>query len=126
MLVAIWALLLALRLIVEAHWGVLGVLALFTLPGFWDLLRNPQAGLSLTADRLRWHAGRRAAEVSLSEVARVRFDTRLDFSVRVTLVLKQGGKLRLPFESTPPHRSLEEALQARGVPTERHHFTFTQ
>jgi hypothetical protein len=47
-------------------------------------------------------------------------------SVRATVVLKTGRKIKLPFEATPPHRALETALHARGITTERHHFTLIQ
>jgi hypothetical protein len=83
---------------------------------------NPSAGLTLGPAHLEWHTGRREARVPLDDIATARFDTRLDFSVRVTLTFRDGKSLRLPQESMPPHRAFEEALQTRGVKTERHHF----
>ncbi len=54
----------------------------------------------------------------------VLLDTRLDFSVRASVVLADGGrKIRLPYESTPPHKALEAALLARGIAVQRHHFS---
>ncbi|MDF1729236.1 MAG: hypothetical protein P1U53_15970 [Sulfitobacter sp.] len=114
-------------------WGALDAspwiilfLAAFTLPALWDLVRDPAAGLTLDDETLRWHSGRRKAELPLEEIAHIRLDTRLDFSVRATAVLQTGRKVRLPFESTPPHRPFEEALMARGLKVERHHFTLMQ
>ena len=62
------------------------------------------------------------AEVPLSEIDHIRLDTRWDFSVRATVLLTNGKRLRLPYEALPPHRSFEAALQARGIRVERHHF----
>ncbi len=108
-----------------ANWIIL-LLLLFTLPALIDLIRDPQAGLHLSDDTLRWHSGRRNADVPLSEIDHVRLDTRLDFSVRATVVLTMGRKIRLPFESTPPHQAFENALQARGIKTLRFHFQLLQ
>ncbi|NNE52666.1 MAG: hypothetical protein HKN30_09720 [Sulfitobacter sp.] len=125
-LLVIWVALVYLWAALDATPWILGFLALFTLPGLNDLIRNPSAGLSLTDETLSWHTGRRSAEIPLEEVDYVRLDTRLDFSVRATAVLKTGRKVRLPFESTPPHQAFEETLKDRGIRTERHHFTLMQ
>lgn len=108
-----------------APWIVL-LLGLFTLPAVWDYVTDPPSGLSLSDDQIHWHSGKREASVGLDEIELVRLDTRLDFSVRVTLVLKTGAKVRLPFESTPPDQPMEEALNARGVATRRTHFQLMQ
>ena len=105
---------------------ILAFVALFTLPALWDLWRDPTSGLTLSETTLGWHAGRRSVRLRLDEIDHVRLDTRLDFSVRATAVLKTGRKLRLPAESTPPHHQFEAALQDRGVRTQRHHFTLMQ
>jgi len=52
----------------------------------------------------------------------MRFDTRLDFSVRITVVTADGTRLRLPYDALPPHKGFEAACQAHGLRTERHHF----
>ena len=73
-----------------------------------------------------WFSGRRSGRVTTSEIDLVRLDTRLDFSVRVTLVLKNGEKVRLPFEATPPHAEFERELDPRGLKTRRTHFQLFQ
>jgi hypothetical protein len=108
-----------------APWIVAG-LALFTLPALYDLAANPAAGLTLTDKDLSWHSGRRHAQVTLDEIDNLRLDTRLDFSVRASVVLRTGRKIRLPFEATPPHRAFEAALEARGVKVMRFHFQLMQ
>lgn len=117
-----YGLILVALLVFDAAWWLMALLGLCTLPALWDVWRNPAAGLSLSSDALTWHSGRRRAEVPLSEIDHMRLDTRWDFSVRATAVLSNGKRLRLPYESLPPHRSLEAALQARGIRVERHHF----
>ena len=58
-----------------------------------------------------------------SNIDYVRFDTRWDFSVRVSVVLNSGKKIRLPDESTPPHKVLEPVFEQAGFRVDRHHFT---
>lgn len=119
----VWAGLLAAIVLVDAAPWLMGVIGVFTLPALWDLYRNPESGLRFTPDTLNWFSGNRVAEVEWREIEKVRLDTRLDFSVRATIVLHSGRKIRLPYESTPPHDLLEAALNARGIRTERHHFS---
>ena len=94
-----------------------------TLPLLVDLLRNSKAGVSLSDTTLRWYSGRKTAEVALAQIACARLDTRLDLSVKLTLILTDGRKLRLPLEAIPPADMFEDALKARGLRVERHHFS---
>lgn len=121
--VAVWAGLFAAYLLVDAAPWILAAIGLFTLPALWDLYKNPSSGLTFTPDALTWFTGARNASVAWREIDRVRLDTRLDFSVRASAVLHSGRKIRLPYECTPPDELLEAALNARGVRTERHHFS---
>ena len=123
---AIWAALLAAWIWLEAAAWIIIPLALFTIPAVIDLLRNPASGLQLTTSTLSWHSGRCHAEVQLSEIEHVRLDTRLDFSVRASVVLHTGRRIRLPFESTPPHQPLEDALLAQDIKVLRFHFQLFQ
>ena len=121
-----WAALLAARVFLDAASWLMALIALFTLPALWDLIRNPSAGLTLDTEALHWHSGQRSASVALDEIDHVRLDTRLDFSVRASVQLRSGRKIRLPFESTPPHLAFEAALQERGIKVQRHHFQLRQ
>ncbi|MBA97677.1 MAG: hypothetical protein V7763_11620 [Sulfitobacter sp.] len=123
---AIWAVLIAAYFWLDAAPLLLGVLALFTVPALWDQIKAPTAGLTLTPTTLGWHSGIRTARVAVTEISRVRLDTRLDFSVRATVVLRSGRKLRIPYEATPPHQALEAQLNANDIKTERHHFSLRQ
>ncbi len=102
---------------------IAAAIALFTLPAAWEFLSDPRAGLTLTDTRLSWESGRISGDIALSAILKARFDTRLDLSVRMTFLLKDGRKIRLPHACAPPHRHFEEQLTARGITVERHHFT---
>lgn len=122
----IWLALLYAWTRLEAASWIIALIVVFTLPAVWDIYANRRAGFSVDARSLRWYAGRGKAEMPLAEVDYVRLDTRLDFSVRATVFPKQGRKVRLPYESTPPDALLEATLNAHGIRTERHHFTLMQ
>ncbi|MGC1506682.1 MAG: hypothetical protein WA782_21395 [Sulfitobacter sp.] len=122
----LWVGLAILWITFDAALSIVGFLALFTLPACWDLFSNPASGLTLGTHDITWFSGRRTATVPLDEIDHIRLDTRLDFSVKATLVLKTGAKVRLPFEATPPHQPFEDALNAKGVTTKRFHFQLMQ
>ena len=124
--VSIWVALVAAWIWLDAALWIVAFLAAFTLPAVSDLIRNPLSGLTLNNQTLSWFSGRRNGTLALSEIDHIRLDTRLDFSVRVTAVLTTGRKIRLPFESTPPHQAFQDALETRGVRTQRHHFQLLQ
>jgi hypothetical protein len=121
--ICLWVLMLIACVQFEASPWLLAIIGLFTLPALHDLLINPKAGVRLDAATLHWFSGRRAASVNLTEIDHVRLDTRMDFSVRATVVTHAGRKIRLPFESTPPPQKFDEALRRRGITTRRHHFS---
>lgn len=120
---AIWMALALAYFALQAAWWMVAFVGLFTLPALYDLVANPDAGFSLDEREMSWFSGKREATLHLSEIDHLRLDTRLDFSVRATAVLTTGHKVRLPFESTPPHAALEAACHAHGLPTRRHHFS---
>ncbi|WP_170466150.1 hypothetical protein [Ruegeria arenilitoris] len=121
-LISVYAALLALVIVFEAAWWLVTLLALPTLPALWDVAQNTSAGLSLNDSTLKWFTGSREAEIDCADIDYARFDTRWDFSVRVSLVLNSGKRIRLPDESTPHHRDFEQVLQQAGFRVERHHF----
>ncbi|WP_254055870.1 hypothetical protein [Ruegeria sp. EL01] len=114
---------LALVILFNAAWWLMAFFALATLPAVWDVFHDTQAGLILEPEQLRWYSGQRQGEIDLSDVDYFRFDTRWDFSVRISLVLHSGKRIRLPDESLPPHREFEGLLSQEGYRVERHHFT---
>ena len=121
-LIGVYAMLIALMILLNAVWWLMALLALTTLPALWDVIKDTSAGMELTDETLRWHTGQRRGQLKLSEVDRFRFDTRWDFSVRVSAVLKSDKRVRLPDESLPPHKQFEMVLNQAGFAVERHHF----
>ncbi|WP_264213039.1 hypothetical protein [Leisingera thetidis] len=117
------AALLVLWLVLDAALWLVILLALPVLPALLDLARNPLSGLTISGKRVEWFSGGLTGTADLGEIDRVRFDTRWDFSVRATLILRSGKRIRLPQEATPPHAEADAQFQARGIRTERHHFT---
>ncbi len=113
--------LLGLYLVGTLLW-LLAVFSLFLLPALLDLLRDPRGSFELTETELTWETARLSAALPISRIAKARFDTRWDFSVRVTLFLHDGKKLRIPQEVMPPHQPLENAFKSLNIPVERHHF----
>ncbi len=121
---AIWgAVLLAIWLIDMAPW-IAAILALFTLPALSDLIRDPRAGVQIENDTLGWFRGDKTHSVPFAQIEKIRFDTRLDFSAKVTVVIAGPRKLRLPQDCLPPHHDFEKRLQKLGLKTERHQFGF--
>lgn len=120
---AVWVVLGLLYLQFDAAPWVIGVIIIFSLPAVWDLVANPSAGMQFDPQGVNWHAGRRDAQIPWGQIDHVRLDTRLDLSVRAAFVLVSGKRLRVPFEATPPHETLEAALTAKGIRVERHHFS---
>lgn len=101
---------------------ILILLSLFAVPALFDMLLNPVATFELDDEILRWKSPTQSAELYLNQIRSARFDTRLDVSIRVSITLVDGSKLRIPQDVLPPHKRVEEAFEARGIKVERHHF----
>ncbi|SHJ64507.1 hypothetical protein SAMN05444000_11142 [Shimia gijangensis] len=98
------------------------MLGLFAVPAAIDVIRNPKTQFSLTEEKLSWKNSGQTAELPLARIESARFDTRWDFSVRVTLTLIDKSKLRIPQDVMPYHATLEKEFEALNIPTERQHF----
>ena len=104
-------------------WWIIVIVAMITLPAAIDVFVNATARLNLDDSQLFWKNRSQEVTIPLHEIEKIRFDGRMDMSVRVSVVLNDGRKLRMPYDAMPPHKELEAALQARDVRTERHAFT---
>ena len=104
-------------------WWIIVIVAMITLPAAIDVFVNATARLDLNDSQLFWKNRSQEVTIPLHEIEKIRFDGRMDMSVRVSVVLVDGRKLRMPYDAMPPHKELEAALQARDVRTERHAFT---
>ncbi|MBE1284910.1 MAG: hypothetical protein GJ676_16480 [Rhodobacteraceae bacterium] len=112
----------ALLVLFQAAWWIVVLLGLPAIPALIQLWRNPKSSLRLDKQDMNWTSGERTGGVALSEVDKMRFDTRWDFSVRVSILLRNGKRIRLPHDVIPPHRDFEAELQSRDIHVERHHF----
>ncbi|KIC47041.1 hypothetical protein RA28_04855 [Ruegeria sp. ANG-S4] len=121
-LICVYAALGGLLVIFDAVWWLVALLALTTLPALWDVVQNTNAGVQLDDQEISWHTGQRKGDIPLVQIEKFRFDTRWDFSVRVSAILKSGKRVRLPDESLPPHQQFEGVLKDAGFAVERHHF----
>jgi hypothetical protein len=122
-LAAIWSALAALVITVNASLWIVAGLALFTLPAVWDLVADRPSGMRLDAQGLQWHSGRHMQQLPLARIKAVRLDRRLDLSLRVSLVLHDNRRIRLPQECLPRIDLLEDALGRAGLRVERHPFS---
>lgn len=104
-------------------WWVIVLVALITLPAAVDVWTNAKAYLTLDDAQLFWKNRSQEVTIPLHEIEKIRFDGRMDLSVRINIVLKDGRKLRLPHDAMPPHKDLESEMKARSIRTERHAFT---
>ena len=104
-------------------WWIVTLVALISLPAALDVLLNVRSSLDLDDERLFWKNRSQEVTIPLFEIEKVRFDGRMDLSTRVTIVLRDGRKLRLPYDALPPHKELESELQSRDVRTERNAVT---
>lgn len=123
-LVALWWIaLLDLYITVNAAPIVVLLLACASLPALFDIGAGANSELRITDAEITWRSGRRGAKLPRGQLKSARLDTRLDFSLRLTLLTYQGGKIRLPYECVPPALELEAALLIQNIPFERHHFS---
>ena len=119
----VWAILGLAVLWLEAAPWLMGLFALATVPALIDLITGRHAGLRMDAEGLHWFSGRRTGDIAWPRLSHIRLDTRLDLSIRASVVLVTGRKVRLPLEATPPSEEFEDVLTSRGIKVERHHFS---
>ncbi|MGB7317785.1 MAG: hypothetical protein WBC85_07445, partial [Planktotalea sp.] len=92
-----WAAIALLHFAIQANPWILLLLALVSLPAIYDLGANASAILTIDAQHIAWRSGQRGATCPRAQLQKVRLDTRLDFSLRMTLIPHQGRKIRLPY-----------------------------
>ena len=119
----VWAALVLSVLVLDAAPWLVILFGLFTLPAVYDLMSARKSGLALSSAGLSWFSGKREGAITWDQISHIRFDTRLDLSVRTTVQLITGRKIRLPLEATPPADAFEKILTDRGIKVERHHFS---
>ncbi|HSG57703.1 MAG TPA: hypothetical protein VLA45_19810 [Paracoccaceae bacterium] len=117
-LIGIWAVLAAGWIWLDVEAWIVGALALFSLPLLAELVLGRTAHLTLDKTEIRWHSARQSEAVKLREIKRAQFQRRLDGTMSVTLVLRDGRTFRLPQDCVAPRAPFEAALNSAGVRTE--------
>lgn len=115
------AVLVGLNAIGTTFW-ILAILSVFAVPALVDVLFNPISTFALKDGVLRWKSATQEAEMRTEQIRSARFDTRLDISVRATLNMVDGSKVRIPNDVLPSPDRLQATLEAYDIPVERHHF----
>lgn len=99
-----------------------GITAVFTLPALWDLKADTRSGLTLSKSGVSWFHGKNSATIERSEIKRFRVDLRMDRSVKLSVELQSGRRIRLPQPSTPPLKDLERELTNYDYPFRKNPF----
>ena len=111
--------------LVSAHWLFILAFAFPLALMGWELWSNPVGRLTLDAETLSFDSGRQERTVKLADVSNVRILRRMDLSWLATVVLRDGKRLRLPANCTPPGEQLGAELTSRGVKVDRILFSLT-
>lgn len=100
---------------IDAHPLIVAIFALITAPAVWDVARDARATLSVDARHLSWNTGHHEITVPLAEIEEAVLSTAFDFSQRGKITLRDGRRVRIPPQCMPRGRSLDAALEARGI-----------
>ena len=111
-----------LMLVFQASWIILSFGVVITLPLLWDIVANPVAQFTLDEKTISWTMGRKIVAVERRDIDRIRFDTRLDGSRKITLFLNYGGRRVVAPPCTPPIKNIESVLKTAGITYEIRHF----
>ena len=109
-------------LVFQASWIILSFGVVITLPLLGDIVANPVAQFTLDEKTISWTMGRKIVAVERRDIDRIRFDTRLDGSRKITLFLNYGGKRVVALPCTPPIKDIESVLKTAGITYEIRHF----
>lgn len=111
-----------LMLVFQASWIILSFGVVITLPLLWDIVANPVAQFTLDEKTISWTMGRKIVAVERRDIDRIRFDTQLDGSRKITLFLNYGGKRVVAPPCTPPIKDIESVLKTAGITYDIRHF----
>ncbi|MBO6897779.1 MAG: hypothetical protein JJ868_10455 [Shimia sp.] len=101
------------------HWGIVAMLSFFALPTLVDVAFNPMATFELDDNGIRWKNATQEAELSFTQIKSVHVATRLGVAFRITLIMYDEAKVRIPQDVLPPRADLEAALDRHDIPVKR-------
>ena len=86
----VWVVLITLIVKVDMALWLAGIVFLFTLPAVYDLITARASGITINTQQIAWYAGKQDGDIPKRLIEYIKLDTRLDLSVRCTLVLYSG------------------------------------
>lgn len=102
-------------LLAGTHWAIVAFLSLFALPTLVDVLFNPVADFALSDTEIRWKNATQEARIELHQIRAIQIATRLNVAFRMTFVMHDGARVRIPQDVLPPRAALETALTDLGI-----------
>ena len=118
---AVWTGLLALWIGLDMAWWIGAVLATFTLPALWDMIRDARAVVEVWPNRIRWRAA--FSQGNRSDIDHVRLNRRFLGGYKVLLEHVGGATTRLPPDIAPPAEAFTAALEEAGIAVQTHPFS---
>lgn len=101
------------------HWGIVAVLSFFVIPTLVDVVFNPVATFELDDKGIRWKNATQEAELGFHQIKSVHVATRLGVAFRITLIMYDDAKVRIPQDVLPPRVDFEAALEHQDIPVKR-------
>ncbi|SMP22347.1 hypothetical protein [Shimia sagamensis] len=98
------------------HWGIVAALSLIMVPTLVDVAFNPIATFDLNEDGIRWKNATQEAELGFHQIKSVHIATRLNVAFRITVIMHDDAKVRIPQDVLPPRTDLEAALTRHEIP----------
>lgn len=109
-------------LVFDASPWIIGIVAVVALPAAWDVAVGTVATFEVTDVALSWTSGKRTKTLNVTDIANIRFHTRLDGSRKMIVMLHSGEKVTVPPQCTPPFRVISDVLTHLGITYSVHHF----
>lgn len=122
-LAAVYTLLAAALFFLQMSQWVILAGFVFTIPALWDLIADPKSGFSIDEDGVHWFHGKNSATIDPNEIELFKIDLRMDRSVKLTLNMKNGRRIRVTQPSIPPLNDLESVLEQAGYAHRKNPFS---
>lgn len=107
---------LVLLFVLDALWWLAILPALAALPATYEAWKGNTSELTIKDGQIAWQSSRGGAQkILLSAVEQADIRLRMDFSRKVTLILRDSQRIRIPPDCVPPGDEIQTALDALGV-----------
>ena len=102
---------------------IVAIAFVFTLPAFYDLISDVRSGMAISDQEISWFHSKTSAAIPTADIKRLRIDLRMDRSVKLTIELENGRKVRVAQPATPPLKELEAVLPKAGIEFRKNPFS---